>query len=197
MRSIVRRAFKTLSLVAISLACIFTATTTAMQADTFDVLVAKHDAAGNKLVVWQQEHGGIHQILASQPPVGARNWSGPVVLSKQGFDSHHPKLSINKQGNAVAVWMSNDTEYGIASLYGAMLPQGGVWTRCQKLSSMGQNVSGDYTVKITESNSIMVVWTAFSAITQTHILSSRQGFFPNNWQEPLFITEIEADRAVY
>lgn len=194
MRSTVQRGFKTLSLVAISLVCIFTATTT-MQADTFDVSIAKHDAAGNKFVVWQQEQGGIHQILASNMPVGSRGWSAPVVLSKPGIDSRHPKLSMNEQGSAAVVWTSNDIEQGIASLYGSMLFKGGIWTVCQRLSSSDQNVSGDYTVKVTESNSILVVWTAYSTISETHFLSSREGVFPNNWHEPFLITQLEADTA--
>lgn len=79
------------------------------------------DGQGNAVAIWLHNESAGFCIQAASRPVGG-NWSEPVTISISDRGVSRPKLVVDKQGNAVAVWSLFDgTTYTLES---ATLPSG-------------------------------------------------------------------------
>ncbi len=65
------------------------------------------DTNGNALVVWQQRDANNRgDILASR--FNGDSWSSAVPIETGAFDAQSPQITIDNNGNALAVWLQHD-----------------------------------------------------------------------------------------
>ena len=68
------------------------------------------DPQGNAVAVWQRFNGTDEIIQGAVRPAGSGVWQAPIDLSVAGQDAFEPQVTVDPQGNAVAVWeRSNGT----------------------------------------------------------------------------------------
>lgn len=87
------------------------------------------DAQGNAVAVWQRYNGTSLVIQAAERPAGGR-WSAPVDISVAGAageDAGSPRVAIDRQGNAVAIWHRTDLVPRRNRVQSAVRPVGGTW----------------------------------------------------------------------
>lgn len=64
------------------------------------------DALGNIVSVWESSNGINSFIQAATLPFG-RDWTTPMDISTGAYDSHSPKVAIDPEGEAIAVWLGD------------------------------------------------------------------------------------------
>lgn len=61
------------------------------------------DAAGNATAVWEENVAGELLTGAASKPAGGK-WQSPMHLSAPGGNANEPRVAVDAQGDAVAVW---------------------------------------------------------------------------------------------
>jgi hypothetical protein len=87
-------------------------------------------------------------------PAGG-TWGSPQDLSASGQQPYGPQLALDRAGNAVAIWPSDD---GI--IRAAERPAGGVWGAPKDLSAAGQTAYQP-TVALDPSGNAVAIWDRF------------------------------------
>jgi hypothetical protein len=67
------------------------------------------DASGNALAVWQQSDGTIQHVMARRYVAGS-GWETPEFLESVAGDALDPRIAMNADGSALAVWMHFETK---------------------------------------------------------------------------------------
>ena len=62
------------------------------------------DGKGNAIAVWHYYNGSIRVVQSAIRPAASGIWQEPVRLSAAGVEALEPKLAVDPQGDAVAVW---------------------------------------------------------------------------------------------
>jgi hypothetical protein len=65
------------------------------------------DPDGNAMAVWYQNVSGHNRIFASHYGAGT-TWERPVMLENKSGDAEHPRIVMDANGNAMAVWKLAD-----------------------------------------------------------------------------------------
>lgn len=71
------------------------------------------DALGNAVAVWFDFDGTTNVIHSSVYDPKAKKWSTPTQISPQGINAQDPKVSLDTQGRAVAIWSLIEKDKGI------------------------------------------------------------------------------------
>jgi hypothetical protein len=133
------------------------------------------DAAGDTVVVWQQQTGsGKTQIFASFRPAGGA-FSIPAAISPEGASA--PSVGIDEGGAATAVWLEDDGLDTVVEAAGA--PRGGPFSAPVHLSGDGAD-AGSAQVAVAPGGEAVVSWTRTSgagALLET-AAHPRGGSFP-------------------
>ncbi|MDB2614111.1 hypothetical protein N9Y92_03010 [Chlamydiales bacterium] len=68
------------------------------------------DANGNAIAVWESDNGTNTTIRAATLPFNATNWSTSTLVydAGGGLNSTQPQVAVDPNGNAIAVWYSNN-----------------------------------------------------------------------------------------
>jgi len=64
------------------------------------------DARGNALAVWRQFDGGLTNIWSNRYTAGT-GWGTAALNENNAVSAHNPKIAMNANGNALAVWTHN------------------------------------------------------------------------------------------
>lgn len=117
------------------------------------------DGNGNAVAVWPDFdfNRNIHLIRASRRPVGS-TWQPATTLSlgRLGDRDDFPRLSVNRNGDAVAAW----TEYGGGGIHVARMFPGGSWTSPETISA-SDSASGNryrHDVAVDDLGNAIVGW---------------------------------------
>lgn len=94
------------------------------------------DAAGDAVVVWQRDDGANKRVQASLRPAGGA-FSAPTDLSLAGRDATTPKVAMNANGDAIAVWLRSDGQN--ARVQVAFCPAGGTFGPAVDVSEAGRD----------------------------------------------------------
>ena len=86
------------------------------------------DARGDATVVWQGPNDSV--VTASKAP-GARRWSRPTILAREGPYRPYPEVSVNGSGDAVATWSFANAEAAVRR------SPNGKWRRAVTLGAGG------------------------------------------------------------
>lgn len=65
------------------------------------------DASGNALTVWAQDDGSTHNIWSNHYTPGS-GWGTAELIEGGAGSAEYPKIAIDADGNALAVWHQND-----------------------------------------------------------------------------------------
>jgi hypothetical protein len=120
------------------------------------------DPAGNAVAVWLRSNGTNQIVEASVRPAGGA-WSMPQGLSAGGQDSGQPQLTVDRAGNAIAVWPRFD-DTGHAVVQAAIRPPGGAWSAPKDVSSAGKD-SYLPSVAVDGNGNATLVWDRWSGTT--------------------------------
>jgi hypothetical protein len=104
------------------------------------------DRAGSALTIWTGASGVLQSARHRR---GAATWSRPFVVAR---DAVAPRLAVNEDGNAVAVWIRRATNIAVAALRPASL---GTWVRHAALSGSGASAPR---VAISARGQAVAVW---------------------------------------
>ena len=69
------------------------------------------DADGNAAVVWRQSDGTANSIYVNRWDNDAYEWSGPSLLETSGTAANDPKVGLDGEGNAIAIWRASNNVY--------------------------------------------------------------------------------------
>jgi len=97
--------------------------------------------SGNVLAVWKRFNGSHYIIESASLPYGG-NWSAPVAVSLPGQNADKPQISLDSEGEAIAVWIRFN---GITNTIQASRSAfGGAWSTPNNLSAAGVNATNPH-----------------------------------------------------
>ena len=104
-------------------------------AETADVAVAPR---GNAVAVWGRSIGTTSMVQGAVRAAG-QSWQAPVNLSAVSQDAVIPRVVVDPQGNAVAVWSVDrfSTQASSSIVQGAMRAAGRAWQAPLDIASAG------------------------------------------------------------
>lgn len=114
------------------------------------------DANGNAIAVWYQDDGTRNNIWSSRYAPGS-GWSVPeLVETDNAGDAYAPQISVDANGNAVAVWHQDDgTRYNILS---NRYTAGSGWGTAELIESDNAGDAQFPQVSVNSSGHAIAVW---------------------------------------
>jgi hypothetical protein len=137
------------------------------------------DPLGNAIAVWVGGNG-LHNLIEAKYYIKSIGiWSEPKILSATDKNSSYPQISMDRLGNAVAIWDLNNGSNTIiqASYY----TKGDDWLAPQNLSAIGGN-AGSPQISIGISGNAIAIWNRYNG-TNLIIQSSYYTKITNSWSE--------------
>jgi len=149
------------------------------------------DSSGNALAVWSQQNdaGAAYNIRGNRYSANNNSWSGAETIEDSAGDAKYPKVAVDDNGNAVAVWHEREgLEYsiwanrydvsnnswggaeGIGSDYGVPRPSGSSIFRIEFTPDISVDGNGN----------ALTVWSQTDG-TQDNIWASRFSVANDNW----------------
>ncbi|MDX8430780.1 MAG: hypothetical protein SNF33_03120 [Candidatus Algichlamydia australiensis] len=110
------------------------------------------DPSGNAVVVWQSFIPGFLEISASYFDVGLMTWSAPVQISPGAASSNNAEVSVDGDGDAVAVWQRSGSIQSSSFDVGTM-----TWSAPITISDGGSTV-GDPQIGTSAAGDAIAVW---------------------------------------
>ncbi len=156
------------------------------------------DGHGNAVAVWEHYNGSIDVVQSAVRPAASGIWQEPVRVSAPGAETLQPKLAMNPQGDAVAVWQHNIG--GETVIQAALLPAAsGAWQEPVNLSAK-EGSAFEAQIAINPRGDAVAVWqrnNGSNAIVQAAVRPAASGA----WGEPANLSALgenalEVDTAV-
>lgn len=141
-----------------------------------------YDANGSALVVWSQHDGVYISIYANRLPAGG-SWTGAVEIETSAGDAANPQLSIDGQGNALAVWQQHDGAF--VSIYGNRYTASGGWEGPSLLEASTGNAALPG-VAFDAYGNALAVWQQHDG-TNVSIYANRYTAAANTWDDPILL----------
>lgn len=116
------------------------------------------DPAGNAVAIWERHVGGEEVVEATERPAGG-DWSVPEVLSLPGEEGERSRVAIDAAGDAVAVWITEES-IGSFVIRSAARPPGGAWSEPEDVSD-SISAAGSPRLATDAASEVVVIWTAF------------------------------------
>lgn len=131
--------------------------------------------SGYSIAVWEELNGTDSTVKSSTRPLFGGIWSSPLTISAITANSSQiPQVSIDPNGNAVAVWVRNngskDVTQAATLLFNALS-----WTNLTDLSDITKNTFSPQ-IELDSSGNGVAVWTDVT----DHIIQSRT-YSGGNW----------------
>ncbi len=114
------------------------------------------DGSGNARAVWQDARQPAGIYSAYRPHGGS--WGSSQLISGSEGSPHSPRIQVDSEGNAVAIWLSGGGPEG-AVMY-AHRPQGGTWGSATIVSDDTAEVSYDHSpgVALDAQGNLYAIW---------------------------------------
>lgn len=104
---------------------------------------------------------GVMQILESIKPYGNSAWGAPFTISDPSINVNCFEVEKDVEGNMVVVWMGENTEFSVYSLYVRIfLSVENAWSPITQVSENTQNLTGKYITSINTKN-VEIIWTTY------------------------------------
>jgi PKD domain len=111
------------------------------------------DPAGNAVAVWTRQKSPSDVVLSSSRPAGG-SWGPAVPLSAPGDDAEAPQVSLDPDGDAIAVWSRTDATPRV--IQGSERPVGGGWLPPALISVVGQSANEPQVASDSVGNAVAV-----------------------------------------
>ena len=136
-------------------------------------------------------------LLAAASAGASPGWLSPVTVSasEEGHQASEPRVAFDKQGDAVAVWSSED---GVLSggtkkyeIQAAFRPAGGAWQAPETLSvpDGGDESAEDVSVGLDGHGDALAVWQLYTG--RTFVVEAAYRPAGGTWQAPVYLTPEE------
>ncbi|MBN2401064.1 MAG: hypothetical protein JXN64_01570 [Spirochaetes bacterium] len=114
------------------------------------------DSEGSAIAVWRQDIVSHYNLYANIFIKSSGTWSGPELIENMNTGhASEPQIAVNPQGNAVAVWIQNES--GVFNIYANIYTKGSGWAGAGLIDSGAGQASDPQTIIDTENN-VIVVW---------------------------------------
>jgi hypothetical protein len=144
------------------------------------------DAAGDVTAVWEEDIGGEIFTEASSKPFGGK-WQTAVSLSAAGGNANEPRVAVDSQGDAVAVWERFEGEEIIEA---ASKPRSGpVWNKAVALTKpeLGKGEPAGQQVAIDGQGDAVAVWSRTNGLHD--FVEAAEGRTSSSvWQSPITLS---------
>ena len=116
------------------------------------------DATGNTIVVWQQSDGTRKNTYANRFDASTGNWGvAELIESDNSGDTAGPQVSVDSEGNAVAVWSQDDGATN--SIYVNRFDVStATWGSAEKIETDETNAAISPAISIGANGDALVVW---------------------------------------
>jgi hypothetical protein len=144
------------------------------------------DAAGDATAVWEEDIGGEIFTEASSKTVGGK-WQTAVSLSAAGGNANEPRVAVDAQGDAVAVWERFEGEEIIEA---ASRPRSGsVWVKPVALTKPepGKGEPAGQQVAIDGQGDAVAVWSRTNG-THDFVEAANGRTSSSVWQSPITLS---------
>jgi plastocyanin len=111
------------------------------------------DPAGNAVAVWTRRNSPTDVVQSSRRPAGG-NWEAAVPLSVAGDSAEAPQVSLDPNGNAVALWSRTDATPRV--IQAAERPAGGGWLPPELISVIGRSANEPQVASDSVGNAVAV-----------------------------------------
>ena len=111
--------------------------------------------AGRATVVWAAVDGQLSVVQSRTREIGAANWAPIETVSGPTSSAYSPRVAMDDQGGAIAVWRWSRGGYFI--IQAATKPTGGIWSAAQDLTAPGEH-SGPPQVEMDASGAAVAAW---------------------------------------
>lgn len=95
---------------------------------------------GTVVAIWHQINSSINTIYSSKKTLQNDSWSQPLAISNSKYNSHYPKVIVDSNGNATAIWYRfnlRESIYSNVALQSSYFPINGNWSNSTDVSSLG------------------------------------------------------------
>ncbi len=146
------------------------------------------DPQGDAAAVWYRSDGSNTIVQAALRPAGGV-WQAPANLSGPGENATAPRVALDPQGNAVAVWSrSNGTTFVVQA---SQLPAGGTWQPPVDLSV--PEFGGDQRVALDPQGNATAVWDRYDGTN--FIVQAALRPAGGTWQAPVDLSQPGQDAS--
>lgn len=148
------------------------------------------DNDGNMIAAWLGTDDTYynHHVTASTSADGV-TWTTPETITPLTSDDiTRPILTLDSQGNCLAVWVTYDYVAEAFLLMSAWLPSAGSWQTPVAISSTSETAQGAFTVRVNSTDQVVVTWqsndTNFNSVIEFAMTT-----FGSSWTSPLIISD--------
>lgn len=141
------------------------------------------DPNGNAAAVWQR-HYGVNSVIECAQKKFGQNWSKPVKISipsTNRLGSVNPNLTIDSEGNVIAVWINDST----STVQSAKNSQNGQWSLPVDISKKAR-INSSASVAVDGSGNATAVWVRGEGVN--HIIQTASMNADGIWSEPFDLT---------
>ncbi len=123
--------------------------------DAEDVQISVN-ADGNALAVWSQDDGNYYSIFANRYTVGTGWGSAELIESNDIEDANSPQISVDADGNALAVWQQYDGNR--VSIFANRHTAGTGWGTAELIESNDAAGANAPQISVGADGNALVVW---------------------------------------
>jgi hypothetical protein len=138
------------------------------------------DPSGDAVAVWKGSDGTNQIIEAASRPTGG-SWQAPVDISAIGQNASEPQVTVDPDGDGVAVWKGSDGANFIVEA--ASRPAGGSWQAPAAISAAGRNAI-EPQVAVDPAGDAKAVWDLYDGANYIVEAASRPAG-GDSWQAPV------------
>ena len=150
------------------------------------------NAQGDAVAVWNGEIG-VNVVAQAAVRKAGRTWQAPINISAPSTLDLDPRVALDAQGNAVAVWRRYDgNEYIVQS---AARPENGRWRAPVNLSAAGHSAGGAQVAVDPQGNAV-AIWQRFKS---RNVIAVQSAVRPvgGSWQAPVELSASVQDSSTH
>lgn len=158
-----------------------------------DTYCLEMDAQGNIVSVWQNKcQADGYGVIYGATKLAGGDWSAAMQISNNGCQCEKPLVEVAANGNAIAVWLSNDEQGSM--LVSSQLPFEGSWTKPTIVSDFNieEVMNNSYGITLDDNGNLTAFWTGYmidgSFPPGQQVFRSAAGVFGGAWSAPETLT---------
>lgn len=124
------------------------------------------DARGNAIAVWFQQDGVMRNIWASRYERGT-GWSAPYTIEQNAALADSPKVAMDAEGNAIAVWIQ--PHVGAPSLWASRFTPAGGWEAPELVELMDGSAAVLPRIAMNAAGHAVVAWYQQEAVANIYV----------------------------
>ncbi len=137
------------------------------------------DPLGDATAVWYRSDGANTIVQAATRAAGG-TWQAPVNLSAVGMNATFPRVAVDSQGNATAIW-TRSTDVTNLVVQATSRPAGGAWQAPVDVSAVGPSLS-DAQVAFDGQGNATAIWGGFDG--SNYVVQAATRAAGGSWQAP-------------